>query len=64
MVQIMFSVHDARCNSGYRIVSHIEPSLELCKDYMHKYHNRCTGWFHWIEDGKAYGAYDKIGVQL
>lgn len=64
MGQIIFTVHDSRTNTGYRHVAKVFDSIELAKDYMHKYHNRSTGWFTWIEDSRAYRYYDKIGVIL
>ena len=63
MGQIIFTVHDARTSTGYRHIAKVFDSLELAIDYMHKYHNRSTSYYHWIEDGKAYGYFDKIGVQ-
>lgn len=62
MGQIIFTVNDGRTITGYRHVAQVFDSFELALDYMHKYHNRATGWFTWIEDGKAYSHYDKVGV--
>lgn len=62
MGQIIFTVNDGRSITGYRHVAKDFDDFEMAKDYMHKYHNRATGWFTWIEDGKAYRHYDKVGV--
>lgn len=62
MVKIIFTIHDERTETGYRTVEHEEPSLELAIDYMHKYHNRCTGWYRWEEDGKRFADIDMTGV--
>ena len=64
MITIKFMIHDGRTSTGYREISHAEPSLELALDYMHKYHNRSTGWYWYEEDGKCTRAYDEIGVLL
>lgn len=64
MLQIIFSTHDARCSSGYRFIGKEFDTEELAVDYMHKYHNRCTGWYTIIEDGRATRKYDKVGVIL
>lgn len=62
MGQIIFTVNDGRSITGYRHVAKFFDSLELARDYMFKYHNRATGWYTWIEDGKTYRYYDKVGV--
>ena len=62
MVTIIFTIHDDRSDNGFREIKHTEPSLELCIDYMHKYHNRSSSWYRWIEGHKKYAARDEIGV--
>ena len=64
MIHIIFSVHDGRCDSGYRFIGKDFDSMDLALDYMHKYHNRATGWYTTIEDGQATRHYDKTGVVL
>lgn len=61
MIKIRFTIYDERTETAYRTVEHEEPSLELALDYMHKYHNRSTGWYEWEEDGKKHKAYDDLG---
>ena len=63
MIKIYFTIYDGRTLDGYRNIEYEAPSLELAIDYMHKYHNRSTGWYGYEEDGRYYTrAYDEIGV--
>ena len=64
MIQIEFTIYNERTRTGYETITHVEPSLELALDFMHKYHNRSTSWYRWIDldINKRYARYDAIGV--
>ena len=69
-MKLLFTVHDGRTDTGYRTIDKQFDSEELAVDYLHKYHNRATGWYTLIVSGGAGKAdkvtrkYDKTGVLL